>query len=113
MEDWKVKAHQDYINFMAQEGYAIEPEKPYVEKDHYYIYVLSQDVPLFMANHFQPIEHNQYQPIQGYTLMRLTLSFQTSKSAFIKRIYRFYPHTSFIIPPQRLNNKIWNRSNKH
>jgi len=102
----------DYRRFMAEEGVMIAPEQPTPRRNFYYIYVLSQNVPLFMANHFQPTPDNKFPVIQGYTNMYIVLPHETSKSALIKRIYKFYPHTGFIIPPQRLNNKIWNRSNK-
>ena len=85
----------------------------YPRNYHYWVYVPILQVGLFMANHFEQDNTYRFPPCQGYQLMVTKIPYQTTKSGFIKRIWKFYPGHDFLIPTQHLNDKKWNRNNKH
>ena len=85
----------------------------YLKYHCYWVYVPVLQVSLFMLNQFKQDDSYRYPPIPCYQLMVIRLTSQTTKTAFVKRILKFYPGKDFLIPTQHLNDKKWTRTNKH
>ena len=79
---------------------------------HYWVYVPILQIGLFTLHQFQQDNSYRFPPLQGYQLMVIKLNSQTSKSAFVKRIWKFYPGKDFLIPSQHLKDKKWTRISK-
>ena len=105
--NWDEDAHQRYIKFMEAYGVSNTPCVTRTYNHYYYVYVPESVVPLFVANHFEAVEKEQYPPLHGMQLMRLTMSYQISKKSFVKRMWSFYQETNLHIPEQHKNCKRW------
>lgn len=76
---------------------------------YYTVYVPIQHKDLFLSHGFKERTSLQYPPTVNYAVLAIGLSYETSKTALIKRIYKFHPYNDFFIPIQHQNSKKWNQ----